>query len=234
MKKRTRIFPALLASLLVVVFVAGFSGSLGLKRAGAAVLAANKTEILFDGDTIQGLKGFTYKVYKDRQDVRGIGANERVGLSYIEGEADEDGLVSLTMYGPGLGHLVSLMQNSCSGGRALEDIYIEGKIVVECPLPESLYGIPALSHGEFAEEAMSEASETLNKHMDNNTHLQIILSVMQDSYPEGLGIKQFTFDGCYVDDREFQITSGGHALTTYTFTADRLREAWVPDPGGDE
>ncbi len=129
-----------------------------------AVLAANKSELLFDGEKIHGLKGFTYKVYKDRQDVRGVGMNERLGVVY---------------------------------GR----LHVKGKILVH------------------------SNSELLNKHMDNNTTFQIILSVMQDSYPEGLGLKQFTFDGCHVDDREFQLDSHGYALTTYTFTADRLREA---------
>ena len=88
-----------------------------------AVLAANKTEILFDGEKIHGLKGFTYKVYKDRQDVRGIGMNERIGVVY---------------------------------GR----LHVKGKILVH------------------------SNSELLNKHMDNNSSLQIILSIMQDSYPE--------------------------------------------------
>jgi len=128
-----------------------------------AVLAANKTEILLDGEKIHGLKGFTYKVYKDRQDVPGIGMNERIGVVY---------------------------------GR----LRVEGKILVH------------------------SNSELLNKHMENNTSFQIIMSIMQDSYPEGLGVKQFTFDGCHVDYREFQLESHGYALTTYIFTADRIRE----------
>ena len=48
--------------------------------------------------------------------------------------------------------------------------------------------------------------------------------LMQDSYPEGLGIKKFMFDGVHIDDREFQLDSHGCALTMYTFTADRPRE----------
>ena len=109
-----------------------------------AVLAANKTTITFDGEAIHGLKGFTYKVYKDRQDVRGIGLNERIGVVY---------------------------------GR----LHVKGKILVH------------------------SNSELLNKHMDNNTSLQIVMSIMQDSYPEGLGLKTITFDGVHVDDREFQL-----------------------------
>ena len=228
MKKRISIFLAVWACLLVALFAVQFLASGDVKRAEAAPVAANKTEIFFDGEKIQGLKGFTYKVYKDRQDVRGIGMNERIGVVYVEGQADEEGLLTVTMYGSGLGHLVSLMRNSRSGGRALEGIHIEGKIVVACPedIWDSPLGEPSINpYIDFAEEAMFAASPVLYNHMDNNTHFQITLSIMQDSYPEGLGIKQFTFDGCYVDDREFQIDSHGYALTTYTFTADRLREA---------
>jgi hypothetical protein len=66
-------------------------------------------------------------------------------------------------------------------------------------------------------------SDLLNEFYDNNSSFQVILSIMQDSYPEGL--LQFALDTCHIDDREFQIDSHGYALTTYTFTADRLREA---------
>lgn len=35
----------------------------------------------------------------------------------------------------------------------------------------------------------------------------------------------FTFYGYNMGDKESQIDSHGYALTTYTFTADRIREA---------
>ena len=129
-----------------------------------AVLAANKTEILFDGEKIHGLKGFNYEMSKDTQDIGAVGMSERVGVVY---------------------------------GR----LKISGTILVY------------------------SNSELLNRHMDNNTHFQIVMSIQQDSYPEGLGVKQFTFDGCHVEKREFVLDAHGFALTTYTFTADRVREA---------
>lgn len=128
-----------------------------------AILAANKTEVLFDGQSIPGLKGFTYKVFKDRQDVRGIGKQERLGVVY---------------------------------GR----LNVKGQILVH------------------------SNSELLNKHMQSNTSFQIVVQIAQDSYPEALGTKKLTFDGCHVDDREFQLDSHGYGLSTYTFTADRIRE----------
>jgi len=128
-----------------------------------AILAANKTEVLFDGQPLPGLKGFTYKVYKDRQDVRGIGKNERLGVVY---------------------------------GR----LHVKGQILIH-------------SNSEF-----------LNKKMESNESFQIVVQIEQTSYPEALGVKKLTFDGCHVDDREFTLDSHGYGLTTYTFTADRVRE----------
>ena len=42
----------------------------------------------------------------------------------------------------------------------------------------------------------------------------------------GLGIKirQITFDECYVDDKSFEMTANGVGVTTYNFTATRVRE----------
>lgn len=68
-------------------------------------------------------------------------------------------------------------------------------------------------------------SELLNRHMENHTHFQMIVSITQNSYPEGLGVKQFTFDGCFVLKREFSLPAHGFGQTDYTFTSDRVREA---------
>jgi len=135
--------------------------------AHAAAPAANKTEILFDGQQISGLKGFTYKVYKDRQDVRGIGMNERIGVLY---------------------------------GR----LHVKGKILVH------------------------SNSELLNEHMDNNTSFQI----MQDSYPEGLGIKQFTFRECTIDAVEYLVNPAGLIdFTVYSFTCAGVSGAFPTEDG---
>lgn len=127
------------------------------------VFSANKTEVLFDGEKIQGLKGFAFKVADDRQDVRGLGAQERIGVVY---------------------------------GR----LQVKGQIIV------------------------NSNSELLNKHMNERTSFQIVVQVDQTAYPEDLGKKKITFDGCHVDEREFTLDANGYALSTYTFTADRLRE----------
>ena len=143
------------ASFLLTIFAVLPTGTDG------AVLAANKTEIIFDGEKIHGLKGFTYKVYKDRQDVRGIGMNERIGVVY---------------------------------GR----LHVKGKILV---------------HGN---------SELLNKHMDNNTHVEIIITFQQEGYAAGEGIQRLSLEGCRIERRT---TEAETDIVTYTFTADRIREA---------
>lgn len=174
----------------ITVLVMALSFLFGILGATAnsqgAVLAANKTDILFDGEKIHGLKGFTYIVC-------GIGMNERTAEGSLIYNDDQ----TIEVQGIGLGL-------NAGTGASNANMHVKGKILVY---------------------SNSELSELLNKHLDAGMSFQVILSVMQDSYPEGLGLKQFTFDGCHVDDREFQLDSHGYALTTYTFTSDRLREA---------
>jgi len=127
------------------------------------VFAANKTDVLFDGEKIPGLKGFGFKVADDRQDVRGLGNQERIGVVYGK-------------------------------------LQIKGQIIV------------------------NSNSELLNKHMGDRSSFQIVVQVDQTAYPEELGKRKMTFDGCHVDEREFTLDANGYALSTYTFTADRIRE----------
>ena len=127
------------------------------------VLTANKTEVMFDGEKVPGLKGFAFKVFEDKQEVRGIGTEERLGVVY---------------------------------GR----LHIKGQILVH-------------SNSEF-----------LNSKMLERKPFQVVVRMDQSAYPEDLGTKSISFDGCHIDDREFTLDANGYALTTYTFTADRLRE----------
>ncbi|MFH1724505.1 MAG: hypothetical protein ABII00_07775 [Elusimicrobiota bacterium] len=140
--------------------------------AHAAVLAANKTEIMFDGEKIHGLKGFTYKVYKDRRDVRGDGKKEGTGLLQ-------------------------------------KRLHVIGEILVH------------------------SSSELLDKHMDNNTSLQIILqTIMQDSYPEGLSGPTFRFHECAIEGmRPLSRGDGARAFTVYSFRAAGVSGAFPTKEG---
>lgn len=168
--------------------------------------------------------------------------NERIGVTYAEAETDEEGNLTLTTYGVPLDRLARMLSRP---GRAFQGpaaeakgrewareglvygrLHVKGKILVHSNVEVLAQGYAPVG-GTLVEEAelvMDLACPLLNRHMENNTSFQIILSVMQDSYPEGLGLKKFVFDGCHVDDREFQLDSHGYAVTAYTFTADRIRE----------
>ncbi len=133
------------------------------------------------GIGIYGLKGFTYKVYKDRQDVRGIGMNERIGVTYYQRADDGSTFPVLTV-------LFS------------DGLVVKGKILVH------------------------SNSELLNKHMDNNTSFQILLSVMQDSYPEGLGLKVMSI---------YSTTGNGTTYIAGAVTPDGVYSYFQYDAHGD-
>ena len=207
-------------------------GTLAMPFCIGTELAVTENDILFDGERIHGLKGFTYKVYKDRQDVR---SGDDPIITF-------DGKIQVMAGSPLQAYMDNHFDNQLGfvaqvnsrvelpdQAQEMEQITL---IFEECLVTNrnaymNEYGEEVVDYqvGLCARVLVHSNSELLNKHMDNNTHFQIILTIMQDSYPEGLGVKQFTFDGCHVDDREFQIDSHGYALTTYTFTSDRLREA---------
>lgn len=178
------------ALVMALSFLFGILGATANSQ--GAVLAANKTEVLVDGQPIPGLKGFTYKVYKDRQDVREIGENEII----TEGSLiyNDDQIIEVQGIGLGL---------NAGIGASNANLHVKGKILVY---------------------SNSELSELLDQHMQDNTCFQIVLQTEQTSYPESLGTKKITFDGVHVDDREFTMDTHGYGLTTYTFTADRIRE----------
>lgn len=129
------------------------------------IVNANKVEILFDGQLIAGIKGFTFKVYKDKQEIPAIGSHETFGYSYGK-------------------------------------LHVRGQILVH------------------------SNSKLLNEHMEADTTFQIVVSMPADSFQPGVEgvLKQMTFDEVHVDDREFSLDAHGYALTTYTWSAIRVRE----------
>lgn len=131
----------------------------------AEIVTANKVEILFDGQPIPGIKGFTFKVYKDKREIPAIGMQETFGYSYGK-------------------------------------LHIRGQILVH------------------------SNSKLLNDHMQKDTSFQIVLAMPLDSFQPGADslIKKMTFDETHVDDREFSLDAHGYAVTTYTWSAVRVRE----------
>jgi hypothetical protein len=70
---------------------------------------------------------------------------------------------------------------------------------------------------------VKSTNATLNTHMAENTAFQIVANLKKE-----LGVTQatqtVTFDGCYIEDKDFGLDANGVAVTTYTFTATRVRE----------
>ncbi len=129
------------------------------------LVSANKVEILFDGAPIAGIKGLTFKVYKDKREIPAIGSPETFGYSYGK-------------------------------------LHIRGQVLVH-------------SNSKF-----------MNEHMESDTTFQIVVMMPADPYQPGVDgiMKQMTFDEVHVDDREFSLDAHGYAITTYTWSAVRVRE----------
>lgn len=131
----------------------------------AEIVTANKVEILFDGQPIPGIKGFTFKVYKDKKEIPAIGSHETFGYSYGK-------------------------------------LHVRGQIMVH------------------------SNSKLLNEHMDADTTFQIVVAMPLDAFMPSVEstLKKMTFDEVHVDDREFSLDAHGYAVTTYTWSAIRVRE----------
>jgi hypothetical protein len=65
--------------------------------------------------------------------------------------------------------------------------------------------------------------QLLNDHMDAYSSFDIILSITQQSYPQGQEINQFVLEGCRVDNKNFHLDAEGYAVTTYTFAAQQIQ-----------
>lgn len=70
---------------------------------------------------------------------------------------------------------------------------------------------------------VKSTNPTLNEHLANNTAFQIVANLKKE-----LGMTQavqtVTFDDCYLEDKDFGLDANGVAVTTYAFTATRVRE----------
>mgnify|MGYP000153162771 CR=1 FL=1 len=130
------------------------------------IVNANVVDIMFDGKPIPGLKGFTFKIYKDKREIPAIGSRETFGYSYGK-------------------------------------LHIRGQILVH------------------------SNSTLLNEHMENDTTFQITINMPLDPFMPGSegAVKNIAFDECHVEDREFSLDAHGYAVTTYTWSAVRIREA---------
>lgn len=126
------------------------------------IYSATRSNVLIDGEAIEGLQSITYDVIKNQESIPAIGTDERIDVSF--------GLK-----------------------------IVKGALTVR------------------------STSATLNTHMLENTSFQIVANLNKE-----LGMTQssltVTFDDCFVEDKRFGLDANGVAVTTYSFTATRVRE----------
>lgn len=128
----------------------------------ATVFSANRSNVLVDGEAIEGLQSLAFRVVTEREDIRAIGSSERVTVSF--------------------------------GLRT-----VQGEIVVR------------------------SASFKLDDHLKDQSKFQIVANLKKDEAADSPK-RTLSFDECYVENKDFSIGAGGTVVTTYVFTATRVRE----------
>ena len=128
----------------------------------ATLFSANRSNVLVDGEAIEGLQSLAFRVVTEREDIRAIGSAERVGISF--------------------------------GLRT-----VQGEIAVR------------------------SASFKLDAHLAAQSAFQIVANLKKDEAADSPK-RTISFDDCFVENKDFNIGAGGTVITTYVFSATRLRE----------
>jgi len=128
----------------------------------ATIFSANRSNVLVDGEPIEGLQSLAFRVITEREDIRAIGSAERVGISF--------------------------------GLRT-----VQGEISVR------------------------SANYKLDDHLKAQSAFQIVANLKKDEAADGPK-RTVSFDDCFVENKDFNIGAGGTVVTTYAFSATRVRE----------
>ncbi len=128
----------------------------------ATVFSANRSDVLIDGEAIEGLQSLAFRLVTEREDVRAIGSAERVAVSF--------------------------------GLRT-----VQGEISVR------------------------SANFKLDAHLDKQSKFQLVSNLKKDDSADAAK-RTMSFDDCYVENKDFSVGAGGTAITTYVFSATRIRE----------
>lgn len=75
----------------------------------------------------------------------------------------------------------------------------------------------------LGELVVKSASAKLDDLFGQQAAFQLVADLKQDE-SETSPKRKLSFDGCYVQDKRFTLGAGGSVLTTYSFSATRLRE----------
>jgi hypothetical protein len=128
----------------------------------ATIFSANRSSVLVDGEAVEGLQSLAFRVLTEREDIRAIGSDERVGVSF--------GLRS-----------------------------VQGEIVVR------------------------SAHYKLDDHLKDQSKFQIVANLKKEEAADAPK-RTLSFDECFVENKDFSIGAGGTVVTTYVFSATRVRE----------
>jgi hypothetical protein len=75
----------------------------------------------------------------------------------------------------------------------------------------------------LGELAVKSASTKLDDLLSKQAVFQLVADLKQDD-SDNSPKRKLSFDGCYLQDKRFTLGAGGSVLTTYAFSATRLRE----------
>lgn len=126
------------------------------------IFSANRSDVLVDGEALEGLQSLIFRVVTEREYVRAIGSDERIDVNF--------------------------------GLRT-----VEGEVVIR------------------------SANVILDTHLDAQSKFQLVANLKKDESAES-SKRTMSFDDCYVESKSFGMDAGGSPITTYIYSATRLRE----------
>ena len=127
------------------------------------VFSANSSSVLVDGEPIEGLQSLTFRLITEREDIRAVGSDERIDVSF------------------GLRTVV-------------------GELVVR------------------------SANAKLDTLLQDRSKFNLVANL---SKAKGMTTTEagtpYSFEDCFAESKSFGIDANGTAVTTYAFTATRVR-----------
>lgn len=128
----------------------------------APIFSANRSNVLIDGEAIDGLQSLAFRVVTEREDIRAIGSAERISVSF--------------------------------GLRT-----VQGEIAVR------------------------SANYKLDDHLKSQSKFQIVADLKKDEAADAPK-RTLSFDECFVENKDLSVGAGGTVVTSYVFSATRVRE----------
>lgn len=111
----------------------------------ATIFAANESQVLVDGQAVEGVRSIEYRKSQARENIYGLGSNERIGL--VSGAQVVEGHLRVASTAPALDQLTVSQQFQVSAVL----VHGETRTTVtfdECYLLEKTFDLGAGGHGE--------------------------------------------------------------------------------------